>query len=300
MSLLAETEIQTATAAPAILYEYVWFNGHPVGQVDSGTTTHWTFTDHLGTPIIQTDDAGAVYWRAEYEPFGRVFSLRTADQHQPLRLPGQEAEQLNLGPNGATERSYNIFRWYRPSWGRYTQTDPVDARESLNPFSYALDNPLTLYDSLGLAVLLRCRDVGTPGKFEVTSWLVRNVAGAKHCFFQVTCPSQGIPPTLISYLGLGTVTTPDDPHNNDASYSRSGNYQQALIPPKGPNGCCGFEKCFLRKAHELAGQRMVNYHFYGPNSNSFARRLIDDCGGQAPEPLPGSFGFTRGGDVVFR
>jgi RHS repeat-associated protein len=134
MNLLAETEI-TTSGTPAIQYEYVWFNGHPVAQVDPGPTTHWTFTDHLGTPLIQTDDAGAVpYWRAEYEPFGRVFSLRTADQHQPLRLPGQEAEELNTSTdgNGATERSYNIFRWYRPAWGRYTQSDPIASAPAWN------------------------------------------------------------------------------------------------------------------------------------------------------------------------
>jgi RHS repeat-associated protein len=127
MSLLAETEIKTSAGAPAIQYEYIWFNGHPVAQVDPGPTTHWTFTDHLGTPLIQTDASGTPYWRAEHEPYGRVFSLRTADQHQPLRLPGQEAEELNTSTdgNGATERSYNIFRWYRSAWGRYTQPDPL-------------------------------------------------------------------------------------------------------------------------------------------------------------------------------
>ena len=57
---------------------------------------------------MQTDSNGAPYWRAEYEPYGAVFSLRAADQHQPLRLPGQEAEQFNLGANGLTTKSYNI------------------------------------------------------------------------------------------------------------------------------------------------------------------------------------------------
>jgi uncharacterized protein RhaS with RHS repeats len=107
MNLLAESELSTASA-PVILYEYVWFNGHPVAQLDGGTLTHWTFTDHLGTPLLQTDSAAAIFWRAEHEPFGSVFALRTADQHQPLRLPGQEAEQLNLGSNGVTDRSYNV------------------------------------------------------------------------------------------------------------------------------------------------------------------------------------------------
>ena len=159
MNLLAETEIKTS-GTPAILYEYIWFNGHPVAQVDPGPTTHWTFTDHLGTPVIQTDSSGAVYWRAEYEPFGKVFSLRTANQHQPLRLPGQEAEELNTSTdgNGATERSYNIFRWYRPAWGRYTQLDPIGFFEAgifgrsydrLQAYQYASANPLAFVDRTG-------------------------------------------------------------------------------------------------------------------------------------------------------
>jgi RHS repeat-associated protein len=156
MNLLAETEIKTTAGAPAILYEYVWFNGHPVAQVDLPSTTHWTFTDHLGTPLIQTDAAGAVYWRAEHEPYGKVFLLRTTDQHQPLRLPGQEAEQLNLGPDGVTERSYNIFRWYRPAWGRYTQTDPLGLGNAINLYSYGADRPTILIDPFGLRTCKVC------------------------------------------------------------------------------------------------------------------------------------------------
>ena len=165
MSLLAESEIGISPSAPVILYEYVWFNGHPVAQVDGGVT-HWTFTDHLGTPILQTDANATMFWRAEYEPFGRIYALRTADQHQPLRLPGQEAEQFNLGPNGVTERSFNVFRWYRPGWGRYSQPDPIGAvsqwgfdsgdpasaqvTAALWPFAYAEGNPLLFIDPTGL------------------------------------------------------------------------------------------------------------------------------------------------------
>ena len=164
MNLLAESEL-ARPREKAILYEYIWFNGHPVAQVDGGTVTHWTFTDHLGTPLIQTTASQTVWWRAEYEPYGRVFVYNPtglADQHQPLRLPGQEAEQLNLGQNGATERSYNIFRWYRPNWGRYTQSDPIafklissglpslGSNAGLNPYAYAHDNSLAYRDPTGL------------------------------------------------------------------------------------------------------------------------------------------------------
>ncbi len=73
-----------------------------------------------------------------------------AEQHQPLRLPGQEAEQLNLGNNGLTERFYNVFRWYRPNWSRYTQPDPIGLDGGLNLYSYADDDPVGLADPGGL------------------------------------------------------------------------------------------------------------------------------------------------------
>ena len=149
LNLLAETEL-TIGPAPAIVYEYIWFAGRSVAQVDGGTVTHWTFADHLGTPLIETDVSAAIDWRAEYEPYGRVFALRTPDRHQALGLPGQEAEQFEAGPNGATERFYNIFRWYRYGWGRYTQADPLGLVGGLNPYAYVRGNPVKWDDPLGL------------------------------------------------------------------------------------------------------------------------------------------------------
>jgi RHS repeat-associated protein len=149
MHLLAETAL-TSSGAPATAYEYIWFNGHPIAQVDSGTATHWTFTDHLGTPILLTNNDASTYWRAEYEPFGAVYALRSPDVHQPLRLPGQEAEQLNLGGNGVTEREYNIHRWYRSGWGRYTQEDPIGLNGGPNLYAYASGDPIGILDPLGL------------------------------------------------------------------------------------------------------------------------------------------------------
>ena len=155
--LLAETA-RTTAAAPPWLYEYIWFNGQPVAQEVAGGIRYYITTDHLGTPFLLTNSSKATVWWAEYEPYGRVFGLHGGDQHQPLRLPGQEAEQWpDLGMNGASERSYNIFRWYRPSWGRYSQPDPVGLQggnvHGLNLlYSYVTLNPLALTDPLGLEV----------------------------------------------------------------------------------------------------------------------------------------------------
>jgi len=184
MNLLAETSL-VATGTPPIAYEYVWFNGHPVAQFDVATsTTHWTFTDHLGTPILQTGAAAQTGWRAEYEPFGAVYALRSADQHQPLRLPGQEAEQLNLGANGVTEREYNIFRWYRAGWGRYTQADPIGLQGGANLYGYALETPLVATDASGLktcVIFTRDTFFGVPYTSHTALWSDGQCKGGSRC-----------------------------------------------------------------------------------------------------------------------
>jgi RHS repeat-associated protein len=143
LSLMAETAESTASTPP-VAYEYVWFAGQPVAQVDVATnTTHWTFTDHLGTPILQTNASATVDWRAEYEPYGTVYAFRAgASSHQPLRFPGQEYD------SAAGEREYNIFRWYREGWGRYTQGDPLGS-SAADPYAYVNGDPIAMIDQYG-------------------------------------------------------------------------------------------------------------------------------------------------------
>jgi RHS repeat-associated protein len=151
LNLMSETEaaVETTSGTPAVAYDYIWFGGKPVAQVDVvSNTTHWTFTDHLGTPILQTDAAGTVDWRAEYEPFGTMYAQRTGTtRHQPLRFPGQESDAAD------GEREYNIHRWYRAGWGRYTQGDRIGFGGGLlNLYSYTASNPLSFVDTDGLQV----------------------------------------------------------------------------------------------------------------------------------------------------
>jgi RHS repeat-associated protein len=116
------------------------------------TTLYYTFTDQLGTPILQTDGSANIVWRAEHEPYGNVWKMRTGSRtDQPLRLPGQD---LSMTWEGA-EENYNVFRWYRAGWGRYTQADPLavlgrSSRAAIEIFTYGRDNPTTTIDPLGL------------------------------------------------------------------------------------------------------------------------------------------------------
>jgi len=94
--------------------DVIWFGGRPVADHDA-TAVRYTFTDHLGTPILQTTAAGFVVWRIEYTPFGEVHALRAGEaaDDQPLRFPGQQVAFAT--PTG--EENYNIFRWYRAGGG---------------------------------------------------------------------------------------------------------------------------------------------------------------------------------------
>ena len=138
-----------STLANNIDYEIVWFGNRPVAQVSEPNGTRaYTFADHLGTPILQTDATRTVTWRVEYEPFGNVYEVRAGTRtDQPLRFPGQELGMTWEGP----EENYNIFRWYKGGWGRYTQADPIGLTGGSNLFAYADDDPIASDDPLGLA-----------------------------------------------------------------------------------------------------------------------------------------------------
>jgi RHS repeat-associated protein len=157
--------IMSAPVAPS--REFGYFDGVPIAEFGPprtpdntplatprrhtpfsvATTLFYTFTDHLGTPILQTDSSGTVVWRAEHEPYGNIWKMRTGSRtDQPLRLPGQDLAMTWEG----TEENYNVFRWYRAGWGRYTQADPISLAMGMNLFRYATDDPLSYSDPLGL------------------------------------------------------------------------------------------------------------------------------------------------------
>jgi RHS repeat-associated protein len=88
-----------------------------------------------------------VDWRVEREPFGSRYAVRAgASRLQPLAFPGQEEDT-------STDRSYNIHRWYRAGWSRYTQADPIGVvrpSEIANLYQYADGDPIGIYDPSGL------------------------------------------------------------------------------------------------------------------------------------------------------
>ncbi len=104
--------------------------------------TYYVITDHLGTPQMLTDQNQAVVWQTEQTPFGEI-TQTTGNLIQPLRFPGQYADP-------ETGYSYNYFRDYDPTLGRYVQSDPIGLEGGFNTYGYVLQNPLSHSDFYGL------------------------------------------------------------------------------------------------------------------------------------------------------
>lgn len=279
LNLMAETT--TAAQSPTIAYEYIWFGGQPVAQIETATNRiHYYFNDHLGTPILTTDVTAAVDWRVEREPFGLRNAVRTgASRHQPLAFPGQEED-------ASTDRSYNIFRWYRSSFARYTQADPMGLSAGPNVYAYALDDPISLFDRLGLVAEILCKNVGTGG---------HKIPGAYHCRVRVSCDKcnkGGVPESDSTY---GMEYTGNPPYTiNEWPYPNGIGPDYTISRPITHSGMsdCQFAKCvqannnvFKRGYTGKATGKVPTYSISGPNSNTYAHRLVATCGGMTDFPF---------------
>ncbi|MFN7089158.1 MAG: RHS repeat-associated core domain-containing protein [Allorhizobium sp.] len=126
--------------------EYIWLDERPLAVVaDAGTSSaiiYHVHTDHLERPIMMTDGAKNVVWKATYLPFGGLHTLlgsATLDQ----RFPGQWF-QLESGLH------YNWHRHYDPTTGRYLQPDPLGMPDGPSRWAYVINSPLMYVDPEGL------------------------------------------------------------------------------------------------------------------------------------------------------
>jgi RHS repeat-associated protein len=135
------TESLTTGAAPATIYLTV--------QVDDADF-YYVHADHLGTPraITRPSDNAKVWVYENTEPFGN-----SLPNENPSGFGNFEFNQVFPGQyrDKETGTSYNYFRDYDPSTGRYVQSDPIGLGGGLSTYSYVSANPLELFDEFGLA-----------------------------------------------------------------------------------------------------------------------------------------------------
>ena len=164
------------------------------------------------------------------------------------------------------EESYNIFRWYKGAWGRYTQPDPIGVHSGdLNLYRYSLANPLRFADPLGLDVRLCCRPVNS-----------RLLQQWDHCYVESNTNGRRETWGLYARNGMG------EPRKNDPA-------------DRVPSRCsrwytetCAGANCWTRSAnnypYEEYSEFSSNRSYFGlgsgngRNSNTFAKCLWQKCG----------------------
>ena len=135
----------------ALIREYIWLGDRVVGMYskDVANTLLRVHTDHLGTPRAVTQGDGTtrkVLWRFEGDAFGDVLPTNptTTVFTMPLRMAGQYYDS-EVGT------SYNYFRDYDASTGRYVESDPIGLGDGNNTYNYVVSSPLSFVDPSGQA-----------------------------------------------------------------------------------------------------------------------------------------------------
>lgn len=165
---------------------------------------------------------------------------------------------------------YNIFRWYRAGWGRYTQADPLGLDPDVNLYRYTHGNPIMQIDLLGLDVRVCCRPLDTTN---------RVVSGYDHCYIESN--SNGRRETWG--LHFNPRDGKGEPRKNDKS-DKGGRCTEWR-----PDPCLQKTNCFTREANKYPYERyskwQANKGYFGfpkergfRNSNTFARCISQRCG----------------------
>ncbi len=212
--LIAETN-QTGQ----MLAEYVYLGHQLLAMIKPGEAVYYFHNDHLGTPQVLTNDAGAITWKAVYTPFGdAVTSIATVEN--PFRFPGQYYDP-------ETGLHYNYFRYYNPQTGRYITSDPIGLEGGINLFAYVSGDPLRRADPWGLSTLTFDRSSGTITLYTSNGTIVGSYPAANNA----EIGSRGAwAPGTYSYAYHTT-------HKDDSPNSTYGTYGNFVFNVPGCVGC---------------------------------------------------------------
>lgn len=163
------------------IQQVIWLDGLPVGLlVGAGANQklYYIEADTLGTPrvVIDPDRNVAVWkWDLASEAFGDAVPSEDADGDGTafvfdMRFPGQRWDS-------AAGMSYNYFRDYDLSTGRYAQSDSIGLLGDISTYGYVVGNPLVAIDTLGLAAEAIWFDASGEGTFYQSSLNYRSPDG---------------------------------------------------------------------------------------------------------------------------
>lgn len=157
-----------------------------VGGANSGFKIGFVHRDRLGSTVTITDDSGNVVDNKSFDPFGKV-RKGTFERIDPMNIASLSVLRTLEGFVETTDRGFTDHehldevelihmngRVYDYNLGRFLSVDPFiqdpGNSQSLNPYSYILNNPLAGTDPSGyVAQYLQDTDIKSIESIEITA-----------------------------------------------------------------------------------------------------------------------------------
>ncbi|MBE7516920.1 MAG: RHS repeat protein [Chloracidobacterium sp.] len=144
---------------------YVYAGSRLLSTETSAGTTYLT-ADHLGSPRINTDSSGNVVARHDYLPFGEEID-GTGGRTTAVGYTSDTVRKQFTGyeRDAETDLDFAQARYSNSNQGRFSSPDPLLASakianpQSLNRYSYVLNNPLKFVDPNGLKPVYIYKDL---------------------------------------------------------------------------------------------------------------------------------------------
>ena len=139
--------------APKDCITWVFQSFVPVAKIQ-GDKHYSIISDHLGTPILATDEQGNKVWERTLDIYGRVRKEEGEKGFCNMLYQGQYLDT-------ETELVYNYKRYYSQETGAYISQDPIGLAGN-NPTLYAyVHDPNSWVDPFGLRGLWKLTNEGS-------------------------------------------------------------------------------------------------------------------------------------------
>ena len=157
---LAGEQVTELTGAGGWVHTNVWSGAHLSATYDmaNGGALHFHVSDPLGTRRVQVNATGQIEESCESLPFGEnlscaTTSIVTADDATEHHFTGKERDQESGNDYfGARYYASTMGRFLSPDWSAKVEPVPyskLDNPQTLNLYSYVLNNPLISVDTDG-------------------------------------------------------------------------------------------------------------------------------------------------------
>ncbi len=134
--------------------EYLYLRGQRIARVyQLFSGVYYYYGDNLGTSRVLADENGNKCYDADYFPWGGEQYVFTNTCSQNYKFTSKERDpDMGIDDFGARFYKNTMARFYSPDWSATVEPVPyakLNNPQSLNLYTYVLDNPLSFRDADG-------------------------------------------------------------------------------------------------------------------------------------------------------